>query len=626
MDVAAKLAEAQIIRVAVVDDDLSSRITLADLEVIEEGRVARLLNDAADPTREEYVKVLTDAGLDPFAIEDLAEPLADEVIRNAAPPRLRLAAEQVLNTRREAGQLVERVIDLLNALGIQNVNIDRYPTPQLPHDIFYDLLIVDYYLVDTRTDETLPFIKAALRSHEAQQQPLQVILMSSHDVQLKADFKEIRPKLEASSSRVRIMEKPKTDAHLVGWRAVLWQLASDRAEVSMLERFVREGGTALAEAATRTAAKLWELDVQALDLLHELASKDNDDYVRYVEDVISRRLLSELELDGGMRASLKQLDEAFVRHRDKNLLSPAAEIGDSRGAIHDMMHSMEWRDGVPEAPIFPVGEGELERSRWIRRHIRFGMVLLDSDGTKLLNITQACDMAQAADSEIAWSTVLLVRGQPSLPTKSPRGEFYVPMSAVMATAENHVITWNLRDVRAVSIQTFANTYGTGWQIVGELRPDKAQEIASKFGARTSRVGLPVTLTAWRLEGLAVRVRDLAAAAEDGPVPGLALFGHAIQRARDRGNDKPHELQLEGSSMSELLSTYGAALDESVAELLAGVSMKQDTTREIGVKAVCRYCAVKPRAVGNAREALSRPQLLSQVRNHDKVVIFLWSAT
>lgn len=625
MDVAAKLAEAQIVRVAIVDDDLSARITHADLELAD-ARVAALLNDPTDPTREAYFAVLVAAGKVPAEIEDLAEPLAEAAIRAAAPARLRAAAEAVLEARRGQAEPVERVIALLKEFGIEDANIDRYPAPALPHDAYYDLIIVDYYLVDTQTTETLPFIRRMLDQHAEQPRPLQVVLMSSHDQELKANFKEIRPKLQASSSRLRIMEKPKTHAHAAAWRAVLWQLASDRGEVSMLERFIREGGTALTSSAGRTADKLWELDVQALDLLHELAYKDNDDYVRYVEDAVSRRLLSGLESDSGMRPSLQQLDSLFAEHRTKHLLAPAAEIGDSRAAIHGLMHSMEWRDGVAGLPAFPVGESELERSRWIRKQIRFGMVLLDPAGDKWLNITQACDLAQAKDEDIGRSTMLFVRGQHALPTASPNGEYFVPMSAMMADAENHILTWNLRDVRAESIKGFTTSYGEGWQVVGELRPDRAQDIAAQYGARMARVGLPVMLSAWRLIGVAVRVADLRDADADAPVAGLTLHGHAVQRARDRGKDKPHELHLDATSLGELLTTHGDALDAGVASLLAGISLRQEAKQDIGTKAICRYCATQPESAGKAREALAYPRLFTDARNEGKIVLFLWSAT
>jgi hypothetical protein len=472
MDVAAKLSEALVLRVAIVDDDLSDQITLEDLDTAD-WQAAALLNDEADPDREAYVELLVREGRNPMVLDDLAEPLSEESIRAAAPARLRDAAEAARAARTDRAEPVRRVIELLQQLGIPATAIDTYPTPQIPNNQFYDLIIVDYFLVDTTADATLPFIHEVLKVHEGQEMPLQVILMSSHDEQLKADFKTIRPALQVSSSRLRIMEKPKTDMHLISWKAALYQLASDRSSVGALERFIREAGTTLVQAAKDTATRLWELDLQAMDLLHEVTSQDHDDYVRYVEDAVSRRLLSGLEEDGGMRASLRHLDAVFTPHRGTNLLSPTAEIGDSRAAIHDLMHSMEWRSGKPGLPAFPAAAEELERSRWIRKHIRLGMVLRDPLANEWLNITQACDLAQAHDDDIGESSVVFLAGQHSLPAEKPDSQYFHPMSAMMAQAENHVLTWNLRNVRTESIQSFSTTFGCGWQVIGELRQDVA---------------------------------------------------------------------------------------------------------------------------------------------------------
>ncbi|MCR6701287.1 MAG: hypothetical protein NVV68_09115 [Dokdonella sp.] len=618
MNITAKLTEAQIVRVAIVDDDLSKRITSADLQ-IENPHAAAALNDRADPDRVAYVDLLRREGHNPDGLDDLAEPLAEEAIRNQAPARLRAAAEAVLAARTDRAEPVLRVIALLKELGITEANIHTYPTPRLPHDAIYDLMIVDYFLVDTMTDATLPFIREVLDTHHEEDLPLQVILMSSHETRLKHDFKSIRPELKISSSRMRIMEKPRTDTHLVAWRAALWQLASDRGDVVKLERFIEQTGTALTASATATASRLWELDLQAMDLLHELASKDNDDYVRYVEDAVSRRLLSSLELDGGMRPALQQLDEVLAAHRTANLLSPTAEIGDSRAAIHGLMHSMEWREGAPVLPAYPAGADSLEQACWLQRNIRFGMVLRDPQGGEWLNITQACDLAQAKEADFGSSTVLFVRGQHTLPSVTLDGNYYVSMSAMMAHSENHVLTWNLRDVRAESIQAFGVTYGTGWQVVGELRPDRAQDIAAQYGARMARVGLPVTLSAWRLVGCAVRAGNLAAAVETDALEGLALDGHAIQRPKA----KTHELHLDLASVDALLTTHGGVLDAAVVALLTGMAIKPGSKQDVGGRAVCVYRAAAPSSVADARSGLE--PLLQDTRNAEKILVLVWSA-
>lgn len=80
MDIAAKLAEAQIVRVAIIDDDLSARITHADLRAKNEGAAA-LLNDRADPDRAAYLELLAQRDIAVTAGGDLAEPLAQADVR-----------------------------------------------------------------------------------------------------------------------------------------------------------------------------------------------------------------------------------------------------------------------------------------------------------------------------------------------------------------------------------------------------------------------------------------------------------------------------------------------------------------------------------------------------------------
>ena len=620
MDVAAKLLEAQVMRVAIVDDDLSQTISHEELEIADR-QAAALLNDEADPDREAYIALLVREGRNPALLDDLAEPLSEEGIRAAAPPRLRAAAEAARAARMARAEPVRRVIQLLEQLGIEVTSIDTYSTPQIPNGEFYDLLIVDYFLVDTSANATLPFIQEVLQVHAGHARPLQVILMSSHDEQLKADFKTIRPMLQVSSSRLRIMEKPKTDMHLISWKAALYQLASDRSLVGTLERFIREAGTTLMEAAKDTATKLWELDLQAMDLLHEVTSKDHDDYVRYVEDAVSRRLLSGLEEDGGMRASLQQLDAIFTPHRGTNLLSPTAEIGDSRAAIHGLMHSMEWRSGKPGLPTFPTAAEELQRSRWIRKHIRLGMVVRDPLGNEWLNITQACDLAQAKDEDIGESSIVFLGGQRSLPAEKLDGQYYHSMSAMMAQAENHVLTWNLRNVRTESIQSFSTTFGQGWQVIGELRQDVAQSIATSFGARAARVGLPITLSAWRLSGCAVRVGDILGIADEANIVGTPLRGYAIQRA----SGERHELHLDRSSLDQLLTTHGDAFNDSVLSLLTGTQLKKGSKSSFDGRPVILYCKTRPENIGDVRTQLSNPSWLTGAGNADRILVVLWCA-
>lgn len=626
MDIKAKLAEARIQRVAVVDDDFSKEITQADLEAYD---ASALLNDQMDPDRQAYWELLSANDIDPNDLADPASPLSIDDIRKAAPARLREAAETILSSRAQNAAPVELVISVLEELGIDKDSIDRYHSPNIPDYRTYDLLIVDYFLVDTQKTETLPFIKKIVNSHQSQRLPLQVILMSSHEAQLKIDFKYIRPELEFSSSRVRIMEKPRSDAHVIAWKSAIAQLASDRRCVNTLESFLRDMGQTLRNSAESTAAQLWELDLQAMDLLHELSSKDNDDYTRYMEDAVSRRLLSTLEDAGGARKSLRKLDISLSKHRSFGLLAATSEIGDSRTAIRDFMHSMQWRSGKPVRQDFPTNSGESQRVNWIRKHLRFGMVLRDSNDVDWLNITQACDLAHATD--ISHSMLLFVRGQRNLPSGRPSGEYYVSMNAMMAPSDSHVLTWNLRDIRTESIKDFSTTFMDGWQVAGELRADVAQNIVAAFGARAARVGLARTFPTWRVMGIALHVSELLGTDLATPLLGVRLEGHAIQRATAE-QDK-HELHLTPSSIEDLLQRYDKTPHNSVLELMNGVSISRASKPKLNEHLVTVHCETEPldanaakTALGVSPESNKALKWLNNNKNKDCVLAFFWAAS
>jgi hypothetical protein len=280
---------------------------------------------------------------------------------------------------------------------------------------------------------------------------------------------------------------------------------------------------------------------------------------------------------------------------------------------------MEWRAIPVDAPTFPTTASEIERARWIRKYVRFGMVLRDNFNTEWLNITQACDMAQTEDSDINNSSILLVRGQRTIPTESPKSDYFVLMQAMMAQTENHVLLWNLRDYRAESIQTFSTAFAGGWQIAGELRPEVAQDIAARFGARAARVGLPVTLSTWRLSGRAVRAGDLTTANEGTALNGTSVSGYAIERAAGKG----HELHLDPPSLEELIDAHGEDFDDSVLRLYAGIQVKKG--KKIEGKPLILYCENAPQNVGDLRRHLDHDAWLKKSTNADRIVVALWCA-
>lgn len=291
-----------------------------------------------------------------------------------------IAAENALRARQGNAASVERVINLLRSSGIRASQIDRYGTPAIPAGKFYDLLIVDYYLVNDSVDETLPFIEKVVQAHNGQGLPLQVILMSSHEASLRQEFPKLRPQLRVSSSRMRVLAKPQDDAALSAWKLSLTQLATDRAFVKPIESFARAAGEAFEDAAKKQAQALWGLDLQAMHLLHATAAEDHDDYSRYVEECLSRMLLARLEEVAQLRTALDDLRRKFEANGASTVISAGSEIGDSRASIRQLMTSVVWRGGHGAPATVP--RKKALRSAWAQGFLRFGMVLRDAGGQR----------------------------------------------------------------------------------------------------------------------------------------------------------------------------------------------------------------------------------------------------
>lgn len=617
MDLNKSLTAANIVKVAIVDDDFSESICTADLIAID-GDIAALLGDPHDPDYDAYCTILSKQGYTIEALQDPAEPLSKKAIREEAPPRLRDAANQVLEFRHGNAAPVRRAEQMLLDAGVLQENIHHYCSPTIPDDVFYDLLIVDYYLVQNSNLQTLPFIDAVLTAHKDRPEPLQVILMSTHVAQLRSEFRDIRPILKASSSRMRIMGKPMNDDDLIHWKSALYQLASDRPFIAAVENFVAETSKGLELAALDQAKKLWELDLQAMDILHEAATSDNDDFCRYVEECLSRHLLTALEAYSGIRNSLRVLGESLSEHRSTNILAPVAEIGDSRAAIRSLMRSMEWRGGPnPDQSAYPGELPPIDKAKWLKKNLRFGMVLRSPDGREWLNLTQACDLAQAKDEALDAVSLLLVNGVRTRPLNQEKNQAMVYLSSTMSDSDTDILGWNVRNIQTPSIQAFAEDFGNGWSLVGELRLDQAQSIAAIYSSRTSRVGLQRTLSSWRLQGTALLAETLSTADPATEISGTSVSGHAMSR----GNSD--ELHIDQDSLSAVMQAFPDSINDELLLAYMGIQLKPGAKSTGG--ALLLYCKEKPESMEGLRSALNHEKWLINVTNKNKIILALWHA-
>lgn len=617
MDLKKSLLDAKVIKIAIVDDDLSEDICTEDLLSID-GDVAALLGDPNDPDYEAYIEVLNRHGLNIETIPDIASPLSDKSIREEAPARLSDAVRKILEFRHDSAAPVRRVQKLLLSMGVLEENIDFYSAPSIPPEEHYDLIIVDYYLVKNSNQQTLPFIDSVITTHKDCENSLQVILMSTHVAQLRSEFRDIRPILKASSSRMRIMGKPMSDEDLIHWKTAFYQLASDRPFISAVEDFVGETSKALELAALAQAKKLWELDLQAMDILHETATLDNDDFCRYVEECISRHLLTALESYTGIRNSLRTLGDSLIEHRNTNVIAPVAEIGDSRAAIRGLMRSMEWRGGPSlDHTTYPAGGSPLSKAQWLKKNLRFGMVLRSNDGAEWLNLTQACDLAQAKDDAYDKVSLLLVSGVRSRPLNQEKNQAMVYLSSTATDTETDTLGWNLRNIRTPSIQEFADDFMNGWTSVGELRLDQAQSIAAIYSSRASRVGLQRTLSSWHLQGTALLAGTLSQSDPTALLAGTSLSGHAMSR----GN--LDELHIDQESLSSIIAAFPDSINDELLRAYMGIQLKagnKHTSENLVI-----YCKEKPISMGDLKVSINHEKWLAHEVNKTKIILAIWHA-
>ncbi|CAG75777.1 hypothetical protein ECA2877 [Pectobacterium atrosepticum SCRI1043] len=615
MDLKKSLIDSKIIKVAIVDDDLSNAIAMADLETIDRD-ITGLLGDPNDPDCQVYYDILTSAGYNISKLGDLAQPLSDKAIREQAPERLKNAANSVLAFREGNAEPVRRVKEILLDAGVLDDNIHYFCSPEIPEGDFYDLLIIDYFLVKNSCAHTLPFIQKILTAHKDAQEPLQIILMSTYEAELKAEFRNIRPQLKASSSRMRIMSKPMIDDDLIHWKSALFQLSSDRQFVSAVESFVTETSNGFKSAAQEQADRLWELDLQAMDILHETATFDNDDFCRYVEECLSRQLLTALERYSGIRQSLDVLGNLLKDHRTAKVIAPVAEIGDSRAAIRMLMRSMEWRGGNnPSTAELAKYDDPKDRAKWVQKNLRFGMVLQSPDGKEWLNLTQACDLAQTKEEHLDAVSLLLISGSYVRPIGRENGQSLVFLNTSLSDVGSEVLCWDVRNVQTPSIFGFAQEFYNGWSITGELRLDQAQSIAALYSSRTLRVGLQRRLSSWCLDGYALFIKDLNSGAADAKITGTHLSGHAMNRG------KPDEVHIDRDSMILLQKDFPNCISKISLKLYMGLQLKHGAKNK--EEGILIYCNEKPENIGSLRIALNEDVFLGHAANQNKVVIALW---
>lgn len=590
-------------RVAFVDDDFSAGITLGQLEEYDR-HTASTLHDRADPDCAALVELL-EQERKPAADEDnLLQAFNDPELRDKLPDRYRVCIDGLFVARASRREEIDAVRTLLvEHFGIQEASISTFDSAEsFTQSTDFDLLIVDYYLQGISKEGTVEFLEKCVGDSKDAERPLLLVLASTYGVSIRNHFRELRQRLGITTSRFRILQKPDSPSLLHMWKRSLMLLAADRSLVVPIENLVGQMGETVKQAAEQLAKELWELDAHALGALHRVAEEDHDDFGRYLDECLSRRLLGFLEQNTELRSAARALTVALRGASDGRSRREAVEAGDSRRALLELLDDIAWRrapawqaDEFADDVTWDAPRRLTELSDWFVRNVRFGAVLRDRSGELWLNLTQACDILQSKPSQRASEVLLLVHGSrtPSIHNETRRA--LARSDGFYHDGARGSVWWNVRRAQSPVINTFISNFNAdGWSLAGEMRQDQAQHVLNLYASLASRVALPNLPRTWRVVGRALTLFEILDGAEDSVVGGCEVAGDAVREfdiAWQGEKEKKREwarLYLSFPEVERIKEHYPAFAQDDFDRFFDGVEVGLDTFKEKG--------ASKPRVV------------------------------
>jgi hypothetical protein len=349
MSLEANLMSARIGRVLIVDDDLSYAVDMASLDRHGQGVV---ISQVLADENHDYTYALDDElerlGLPHESRDDRFNALKDPAVRALAHEVLRGAYERAMTDREALRAPLEKIKSWLT---VQGVELEEWSEArEIPEADRYDLLVVDYFLMDNDPQATYRLIREFKQAHADRERPLLFILMSSDIGAIRGHFEDIRDECEISASRFRILAKPvianpDSDEDVKEkWLRAIQQLATERPLVMPIERFVEAWETSLNKATKQMVRRLYDLDASAFALLSATASQDSMKLEEYLADVLSRRVSAEAEEQGFPFAEIDALREAL--NNAQSTIGPTidqgVEVRDAQRAIRSLMSDVAW--------------------------------------------------------------------------------------------------------------------------------------------------------------------------------------------------------------------------------------------------------------------------------------------
>lgn len=352
MSVTDLLVRAGITRILMVDDDLREGPTLAEVNACApsaQGSIEAIMQDPDHDATERLVKLLQQENRPHATLDDLFRGLAEKHIRQQCLEDLVKPYDDALKALEGFKAPLLKIQSWFRAKG----KIVLTPWPEireLEADQFYDLLLVDYYLVENESGPTRAFIKEMLEHHKGREQPLLVILMSTNKGGVKNDLSLIRDEVGASASRFRMLVKP-SSAHMEPepvvkekWMQTLTQLANERILIHPIEGFIHAWEQGLTKATKSIVKRLYELDASAFAILSATAKADSMSIEEYMADVLAKRVSAETEEHSEVLNHTVALQTALADSASavNPTINQGVEIRDAQHAIRRLMSDVVW--------------------------------------------------------------------------------------------------------------------------------------------------------------------------------------------------------------------------------------------------------------------------------------------
>lgn len=495
------------IKVAIIDDDFNEKITLSDLKKTDDDNILDALEDINPPEYEIIYNYFSEMKLVYNSLEDIVNIFNSTKDISSLPRAFLRLRDKALERKELLIAPVKRIINWLctSGLSINESDIDIYSSPSSYFNerksLSYDLICIDYLLVNDSEQETIPFINNIKNESAEQGYTPSFILMSSHENLITNDFLDIKSKLSMTSSRFRIMEKPSTNLNSreVIWKTTFKQIFEQKKFIHDIEMFIHGWINHFQIASLSLAKILWALDAHSLDVLRRTAKDDNISFSEYFTEVIFKKVLAEFEssLNTGAE-SVRSSGETLQTVLENNILiSPGNEVQDSRLILKTLLKDTNWheRNWYQIQESYPVLVNEAcdlpslyhYQLKWLKENLRFGIVLRNKETkTLLVNLTQPCDLAHLKPYQIDKINLFFMQGLDIHMSINNTTDKQALSTALFVDSSWRNVHWDLSRPLTPPIISFMQKI-ENYETIGQLRHEQSQHILNRYVAKISRV-------------------------------------------------------------------------------------------------------------------------------------------